>query len=41
LVTVELREHSGGGWLVRGDVPLDAGQLEQVARDVRQFMKGD
>jgi hypothetical protein len=38
-VTVELREPSGSGWLVRGDVPLDAGQLEEVARKVRQFMK--
>ena len=40
LVTIELHEFSGGiGWLVRGDVPLDAGQLEQVARDVRRFLR--
>lgn len=33
LLAVELRERSDG-WLVRGDVPLDAGQLEGVARHV-------
>ncbi|HLG10053.1 MAG TPA: DUF6228 family protein [Gaiellaceae bacterium] len=37
---VELRERSADGWLVRGDVPLDAGQLDQVARDVRSLLAG-
>jgi hypothetical protein len=36
-VTVELRERSGHGWLVRGDVPLDSGQLEPLARDLGAF----
>jgi hypothetical protein len=33
-VSVELREYSGHGWLVRGDVPVDAGQLDQLSRDL-------
>ena len=38
-ITVELREASGpDGWLVRGDVPLDAGQLEQVGSEVRRLL---
>lgn len=37
-MTVELRQLSGAGWLVRGDVPLDAGQLERLAREVDQFV---
>jgi hypothetical protein len=36
-ITVELRQLSHNGWLVRGDVPLDAGQLELVAQQMRQF----
>ena len=32
-VTVELREGPPERWLVRGDVPLDAGQLELGAGD--------
>lgn len=37
-MTVALRELSGDGWLVEGDVPLDAGQLEQVAFDMTRFV---
>jgi hypothetical protein len=37
-LAVELRERSWDGWLVRGDVPLDAGQLDGVARDVRGLL---
>src|SRR5437762_8731846 len=33
-VSVELRENSGHGWLVRGDVRVDAGQLEQLSREL-------
>jgi hypothetical protein len=36
-VTVELREGSPERWLVRGNVPLDAGQLEALAREMRGF----
>ena len=36
--TVELRPLSAAGWLVRGDVPLDAGQLEQIAYELDRFM---
>ena len=36
-VTVELREGSPERWLVRGDVPLDAGQLEPLAWEMRDF----
>lgn len=39
-IVVELREASGHGWLVRGEVPLDAGQLGGLARDVRRFVVG-
>jgi len=39
-ITVELHEAAGIGWFVRAPVPLDAGQLEQVARDVRRFVEG-
>ena len=39
-IAVELHEASGpDGWLVRGDVPLDAGQLAQVAVDVRRLLE--
>jgi hypothetical protein len=34
---VELREFSGNGWVVPGEVLLDAGQLEQFARQARRF----
>jgi hypothetical protein len=36
-LTVELRQRSKDGWLVRGNVPLDAGQLERVARELERF----
>jgi hypothetical protein len=36
-VTVELQVWSPYRWLVRGDVLLDAGQLEQVARELHRF----
>lgn len=40
-LAVELSELSGGGgWLVRGEVPLDAGGLGDLARDVRRFVDG-
>ena len=39
-VSVELREYSGQGWLVRGDVPVDAGQLDPLARDLAAFVGG-
>ena len=39
-ITVELHEASGpDGWHVKGDVPLDAGQLAQVAVDVRRLLE--
>jgi len=37
-VSVELREYSGHRWLVRGDVVVDAGQLDQLARDLAAFV---
>ena len=37
-LTVELRELSGDGWLAKGDVPVDAGQLDQVAHEVERFV---
>jgi hypothetical protein len=37
-VSVELREYAGHGWLVRGDVPVEAGQLEQLSRDLALFV---
>ena len=37
---VALQQGSGTGWLVRGEVPLEAGQLEEVARAVRRFETG-
>jgi Family of unknown function (DUF6228) len=37
-LAVELHEVSGGGWRVRGEVPVDAGALEDLARDVRRFV---
>jgi uncharacterized protein DUF6228 len=36
-VTVELREGSPERWLVRGEVPLEAGQLERLATEMRAF----
>jgi hypothetical protein len=36
-MTAELRERSNHGWLVRGDVPLDAGQLDTVALELSLF----
>ena len=36
-VTVELSEPPPDGWLARGNVPLDAGQLEPLAREMRGF----
>jgi hypothetical protein len=36
-ISVELWEHSRYGWVVRGDVPLDAGQLEAVARHAHRL----
>lgn len=39
-LTVELREGSGYGWLVRGEVPLEAGQLDRVASEVRRLETG-
>jgi len=39
-VAVELREYSGHGWLVRGDVPVDAGQLDQISRDLVELLRG-
>jgi hypothetical protein len=36
-MTVELRERSNYGWLVRGDVPLDAGQLDTFALELSFF----
>ena len=36
-VTVELQVRSPYQWLVRGDVPLDAGQLEEMARELHRF----
>jgi hypothetical protein len=39
-VSVDLRQRSGpDGWLVRGDVPIEAGQLEQLASDVARFLE--
>ena len=44
-MTVELREYYGDlhhfSWVVRGDVPLDAGQVDGVAADLRRFMRVD
>ncbi len=37
LVRISLREFSHDGWLVQGDLPLDAGQLEQTAGDLVTF----
>ncbi len=36
-LTVELREPPPDGWLARGNVTLEAGQLESLAREVRGF----
>jgi hypothetical protein len=36
-VTVELREGSPERWLVRADVPVEAGQLERLAMEMREF----
>lgn len=36
-ISVELRERSSDGWLVRGDVPLDAGKLDQLPKDLAAF----
>ena len=39
-VSVELHEQSGpDGWLVHGEVPIEAGQLEQLAADVTRFLE--
>jgi uncharacterized protein DUF6228 len=39
-VSVDLHERSGpDGWFVQGDVPLEAGQLEQLAADVARFIE--
>ena len=39
-VSVDLHERSGpDGWFVQGDVPLEAGQLEQLAADVTRFIE--
>jgi Family of unknown function (DUF6228) len=37
-IAVELWEHSRYGWVVRGDVPLDAGQLDDVARAAHRLL---
>jgi hypothetical protein len=39
-LTVELQEGAGYGWLVRGDVPLEAGRLDVVARELRRLETG-
>jgi hypothetical protein len=39
-LTVELQEGAGYGWLARGDVPLEAGRLDVVAREVRRLETG-
>jgi hypothetical protein len=36
-VAVELREYSGSGWRVRGDVSVDAGQLDRLAHDIAEL----
>jgi uncharacterized protein DUF6228 len=36
-ISVELWEHSQHGWVVRGEVPLDPGQLEDVARGAHRL----
>lgn len=39
-MTVELRESTGGfGWVARGDVPLEVGQLDALAVEVRRFLE--
>ena len=39
-VSVELYERSGqDGWFVQGDVPLEAGQLDQLAVDAARFLE--
>ncbi len=38
-MTVELNQGSGGfGWLARGDVQIDAGQLDEIALGVRALL---
>ena len=39
-LAVALQQGSGIGWLVRGEVPLEAGQLEEVAHAARRFEAG-
>ncbi len=37
-MTVELSEGSGGwGWFLRGDVPIEVGQLEDLVKATRRF----
>jgi hypothetical protein len=38
-VSVDLREHSGGlGWRVQADVEVDAGQLDELAKELAAFV---
>jgi Family of unknown function (DUF6228) len=40
-VGVTPRDNSMAGWLVHGDVPLDAGQLDELARDMARFVSNE
>jgi hypothetical protein len=35
---VSLRKLSGAGWEVHSDVATDAGQLDQLARELRELL---
>jgi hypothetical protein len=37
-ILVELRQHSGSGWVVSTGIPVEAGQLDRIAADVRRLL---
>jgi hypothetical protein len=37
-IKAELRQHSGSGWVVQTTIPVDAGQLDALAADVRRLL---
>jgi hypothetical protein len=39
-IEVVLNSRAGGGWSVRGTLHAEAGQLEQIASDVKKFFMG-